>query len=134
MLAVAELISFPNAQALVVDALNAALPEGVGAYPAVPKDNAVPIGSEFVVVRPLGGVQETFVSAAALMSVEGYAASRARAYEICDHALAIIRAQDGDIRGASGFTYPQELPDPTTRQIRYTSTGEVRVRGAAIPS
>lgn len=130
----AELISFPNAQALVLDALNAALPSGVKAHPAVPKDNKVPQGREFVVVRALGGQQETFVSAAPLLSVEGYADSRARAYDLCDLALAIVRSQDGDIRGARGFSYPQELPDPTTRQIRYTSTGEVRVRGAAIPS
>lgn len=134
MLAVAELISFPNAQALLVDVLNAALPVGVKAYPKTPKDNAVPIGDEFVVVRSLGGVRETLVTSAPLISVEGYANKSTRAYELCDLALAIIRAQDGDIRGASGFTYPQELPDPTTRQIRYTSTGEVRVRGAAIPS
>ncbi len=130
----AEFISFPNAQALAVDALNAALPTGVRAYPATPKDNKAPRGGEFIVVRSLGGQTETFVSAAALLSVEGYASKRDRAYELCDLALAIIRAQDGELRGASGFAYPQELPDPATRQVRFTSTGEVRVRGAAIPS
>lgn len=134
MPAVAEQIVFPNAQELVIGALNAALPEGAKAHPAVPIANKVPIGGEFVVVRILGGVTETFVSAAPLISVEGYAQKRARAYELVDLALSIIRSQDGAIRGARGFTYPQELPDPNTRQVRYTSTGEVRVRGVALPS
>lgn len=132
MPAVAEVIAFPFAVGLVVDALNAQLPDGLVAYPAVPTSNAAPGSGEFVVVRSLGGVQETLVSAAPLISVEGYASKRARAYEVCDLAVAIIRSQDGTVRGARGFSYPQELPDPATRQVRFTSTGEVRVRGAAI--
>jgi len=122
-----EPITFPHAGTFAVDLLNAELPNGLTAYKKVPSHATEPNGSEFVVVTVAGGFSETFITNAAQLIVDGYASKDARAYEICDIALSIIRASDGLIRGARGFSYPQFLPDPTTSQIRYTSTGDVRI-------
>lgn len=128
-----EKILFPHAARLAIDAINAELPPGVRAYPKVPKDNAAPGVLKFVVVQAVGGANETFVTATPQLIIEAYAPKDADAYELCDLALAIVRSQDGSIRGARGFGYPQNLPDPTTSQVRYTSTGEVRVWGTVTP-
>lgn len=131
-----SLVTFPDAAAAVREIVAAAFAERgetVEVFTRVPASNVVPGLSTFVVVRGVGGNQETPVSAAPLITVEGYAPKRAEAYRLCDLALGVIRAQDGTIRGARGFTFPQELPDPTTSQVRFTSTGEVRVWGAVIP-
>lgn len=133
MLAVAELITFPHAGTLVVAALNARLTGGLTAYKKVPASTSNPVPSEFIVITVAGGISETFVTNDVQIIVDGYTATDARAYAICDLALAIIRAEDGAIRGARGFGYPQNLPDPATSQIRYTSTGDVRVWGAGSP-
>lgn len=123
----AELIQFPHAGSLTINLLNDHLPDGLTAYNRVPASATNPVPSEFVVVRVVGGVSETFITNAVQITVDGYAAKDARAYEICDLALSIIRASDDLIRGARGFSYPQALPDPNTNQTRYTSTGEVRI-------
>lgn len=131
-----ERITFPDVFAVlkeIVDTEMAALGEEARVYPGVPADNQVPNPSTFVVIRPIGGLSETFITATPLITVEGYAKKRAEAYRLCDLTLSIIRAQDGAIRGARGFSYPQNLPDPTTSQARFTSTGEVRVWGAVHP-
>lgn len=129
-----EQIRFPHGGTLAVDLVNASLPDGVRAYKRVPPSATVPKPSEFIVISVAGGVAETFVTSTVQLVVDGYANSDARAYELCDLALSIIRASDGELRGARGFSYPQSLPDPTTSQVRYTSTGDVRVRGAASPA
>lgn len=130
----AEKVRFPHAAKAVIDVLNAELPADVRAYPKVPAatKNPKPAG-KFVVIRTVGGVVETLVTSAAQITVDGYASADDDAYDVCDLALSIIRSQDDVVRGARGFGYPQNLPDPTTSQVRYTSTGEVRVWGAATP-
>lgn len=133
---VAELLRFPDVEAALVTALNAGLlthEPTVKASTKPPKGSKSPRGDEYITVISLGGASETFVTSTPLVTVEAYAKSEPRAYELCDLALAIIRSQDGTIRGARGFAYPQNLPDPTTSQVRYTSTGEVRVWGAVSP-
>jgi hypothetical protein len=126
-----EQIRFPHAGTLAIALLNANLPSGLTAYKRVPASAGNPTPSEFIVVTVAGGIAETLITNAAQLVVDGYAATDARAYEICDVALSILRSADGLIRGARGFSYPQNLPDPATNQIRYTSTGDVRVWGAA---
>lgn len=127
----AEVITFPNARELVRERLNAQLPSGVTAHRRIPAGTTNPKPTKFVVVRANGGQIETFVSAAALISIEGYAADPDAAFHLCNLAVGIVRSLE-DVISARGFGYPQELPDPTTSQVRFTSTGEVRVRGAAI--
>lgn len=126
---VIQLITFPDVEALVVEVLNAgftAIGETtIKAHTRVPSTRP----AEFVKVIVGGGVDETMVSESALITVEGWAATEGRARRLCDLARAIIRSQDGDLRGARGFSYPQNLPDPVTDQVRYTSTGDVRVWG-----
>ena len=127
----AEVITFPNAREIVRSALDAALPDGVQAHRKIPAGTANPKPSKFVVVRANGGQRETLVSAAALISIEAYAAHPDDAFELCNLAFGLVQSLE-EVISARGFAYPQELPDPTTSQIRFTSTGEVRVRGAAI--
>lgn len=129
----AEIITFPDVEALVVSTLNTELTargeSTVRAYTRVPRTRP----AEFVRVIGSGGLDETKVSEAALVTIEGWAKTEARAFQLCDLARAILRSQDGDIRGARGFSYPQNLPDPVTDQVRYTSTGDVRVWGTTTP-
>lgn len=126
----AEIITFPDVEALVVSALNTGLTTygepGINASTRVPN----PRPAEFVKVISGGGIDETMVSDAVLVTVEGWAGTEARARQLCGLAVAILKSQDGQIRGARGFGYPQNLPDPVTDQVRYTSTGDVRVWGA----
>jgi hypothetical protein len=130
---VAEIITFPDVETLVVSVLNTTFPTrgetSLKASTRVPN----PRPAEFVKVLGGGGLDETKVSEAALITIEGWAATEARAFEICELARAILRSQDGDIRGVRGFSYPQNLPDPATKQVRYTSTGDVRVWGTTTP-
>lgn len=125
----AEIVTFPDAEALVVAALNAEFPgrgeTDLKAHTRVPKERP----DEFVRIIGGGGPDETKVSEAAQITIEGWAQTESRAYEICDLARAIVRSQDSEIRGARGFSYPQNLPDPVSDQVRYTSTGDVRVWG-----
>lgn len=129
----AEIITFPDVEALVVAALNAGFTArgeaGLKAHTRVPN----PRPAEFVKVLGGGGLDETMVSEAAQITLEGWAATEPRAREICELARAIVRSQDSDIRGARGFSFPQNLPDPTSDQARYTSTGDVRVWGTTTP-
>lgn len=127
-----DLITFPDVEALVIATLDAgfvALDQAsIKAHTRVPN----PRPAEFVKVICGGGLDETMVSEAAQITVEGWARTEARAFELCDLARAILRSQDGTIRGARGFAYPQNLPDPVTDQVRYTSTGDVRVWGSTL--
>jgi len=129
----AEIVTFPDVEALLVDLLNgeftARSETALKAHTKVPTERP----DEFVRVLSGGGQDETKVSESALITIEGWAQTEARAYAICDLARAIIRSQDGLIRGARGFSYPQNLPDPVANQVRYTSTGDVRVWGTTTP-
>lgn len=133
MPAVAEIITFPDVESLIVDILNAEFTArgetSLRAHTRVPSTRP----SEFVKVISGGGLDETKVSEAALVTIEGWAKTEGRAFTICELARAILRSQDGDIRGVRGFSYPQNLPDPVSNQVRYTSTGDVRVWGTTTP-
>lgn len=133
MLVVAEIVTFPDVEALVVSVLNAELPAHGEATVKASTRVANPRPSEFIKILVGGGQDETKVSESALITIEGWAKTEARARRLCDLARAIVRSQDGDIRGARGFSYPQNLPDPVSDQVRYTSTGDVRVWGTTTP-
>lgn len=125
--------TYPDVEALIVSALNA----GFTAHsePTIKASTKVPNPrpAEFVRVLSSGGLDETMVTDSVLVTIEGWAATETRALRLCDMARAILRSQDGAIRGARGFSYPQNLPDPVADQVRYTSTGDVRVWGTTTP-
>lgn len=129
----AEIVVFPDVEALVVSVLNTAFPTRGEATLKASTRVPNPRPAEFVKVLAGGGLDETKVSEAALITIEGWAKTEARAFAICELARAILRSQDGDIRGVRGFSYPQNLPDPVSDQVRYTSTGDVRVWGTTTP-
>lgn len=127
VLVVAELILFPDVEQVAIDVIDAALSDLGDVVPvgtAVPEDE-----DEFIRVLGIGGLPETMVSEVATVTVEGWAKTETRARDLCDIARAALRAYAGNQRPA--FSHPQNLPDPTTDRVRYTSTGDVRVWGAA---
>lgn len=123
-----ELILFPDAEALGIAAIEDALTD---------LSDIVPVGTrvpnprpdEFIRILSTGGLPETIRAEIATLTVEGWAATGTRARDLCDIARAALRAWSGNHLPA--FSHPQNLPDPTTDQVRYTSTGDVRVWGAA---
>jgi hypothetical protein len=128
----AQIIVFPDVEALVVEILQAEFTDrGVDVKVSTRVPTKRP--AEFVKIIGGGGLDETMVSEAAQITIEGWAYTEGRAFELCELARAILRSQDGQIRGVRGFAYPQNLPDPVSDQVRYTSTGDVRVWGAASP-
>lgn len=129
MPAAGELIVFGDVEGLVIGVLNTALAvllPGVKASTQVPTTRP----DEFIRVMRAGGPKETLVTENALIIVEAWALSEARAVTILNLARAVLNAQDGTLFGVTEISGPNNLPDPTTSGIRYTQTFGVRSRGA----
>ena len=88
--------------------------------------------SEFIRVLRTGGVMETIRSEAAQVTVEAWAQTEFRASAILAICRAIINRSEGIVFGAKELSGPINLPDPSTAQIRYTMSFQIRARGAAI--
>lgn len=87
---------------------------------------------EFLLVLRTGGIKETLRSEAAQITVEAWAQSKARASDLLSSARAILNAADGALFGVEEFGGMGDLPDPTTAQIRFTMTFQIRARGKAV--
>lgn len=128
MPAVADLIVFPDVEDLAIAAVNQDGRSGVSWYGRVPATRP----DEFGRIIRVGGVRETLVSDAAMLAVEGWAQTDARAVAIVNLGRAILEAQDAVLFGCREISGPANLPDPTTDQVRYTLTIQIRVRGARL--
>lgn len=100
----------------------------------VPVGTAVPSARppEFVRVLRTGGLKESVISEAAQITVEAWAQTEARASDLLSTARAILNAADSTLFGVHEFSGPINLPDPTTAQIRFTMTFQIRARGTVI--
>lgn len=100
----------------------------------VPVGTAVPSTRppEFVRVLRTGGLKESVISEAAQITVEAWAQTEARASDLLSTARAILNAADATLFGVHEFSGPINLPDPTTAQIRFTMTFQIRARGTVI--
>jgi hypothetical protein len=78
----------------------------------------------------LGGPKETLISEMAHISLEGWAYDEVDAIAILNLGRAVLNAQDGTLFGVTEISGPNNLPDPTTSQVRYTQLFGVRMRGA----
>lgn len=123
------MIRFPDAEQLVVDYLDAALPQPVSTRVPSPRP------ASFVRVLRTGGPRATRVSDAAQITIEAFGNLESVAADLIREARALI----DDLRGktvAGVVVYrveelggPANLPDPTTDQHRYTFTAVVHTRG-----
>lgn len=129
MLAVAEGVKFPDVSKVVCASLKAspllaALYIGTTVPPTRP--------AEFIRVLRTGGPRETLRSEAAQITVEAWAQTEARASDLLSMARAILNASDAQLFGVREFSGPANLPDPTTAQVRFTMSFQIRARGTAI--
>ena len=88
--------------------------------------------AEFFRVLRTGGAKETLRSEAAQITVEAWAQTEARASDLLSTARAILNAADAQLFGVREFSGPANLPDPTTAQIRFTMSFQIRARGTAV--
>jgi len=129
MLAVAEGVKFIDVPAAVCSTLRAS-PLLTGLYVGTTVPATRP--SEFFRVLRTGGPKETLKSEAAQITVEAWAGTEARASDLLSTARAILNAADAQLFGVREFSGPANLPDPTTAQIRFTMSFQIRARGTAV--
>lgn len=128
-------VSFPDAAALVLDELRAALPAIVGR--PVPVGNRVPSPrpERFVVARRMGGTRETLITEVAHLAVECWATSAQDADDLAQAARTVIFAMAHRvIAGVRVYRVediggPADVPDPLSDQPRYSFAVAVTVRG-----
>lgn len=133
MLRVGEVIIFPDAINLacgIVGGLGAVALDGAPVVGRVPS----PRPSRFVRILLGGGTRETPVSRDVTLLVEGWAQTESDALHLCEIAVAILLAVEGDMFGGREIGSPVILPDPTSGQERATATVGVRVRGSSLAS
>jgi hypothetical protein len=125
----AEIIVFPDVEALAVDVLNTD-PRVPGSWSTkIPN----PMPAEFGRVKRFGGPRESLISENANLIVEAWATTEARALEILNLARGVLASQDGPLFGYSEIGGPNNLPDPTVPAMaRYTLNISVRARGSVL--
>lgn len=124
----AEGVKFQDVPKLVCDYLRHPLLVGVPVGTKVPPTRP----AEFIRVLRTGGVKETLISEAAQITIEAWAQDESRASDLLSTARAILNAADGRLFGVNEFGGPANLPDPTTAQIRFTMSFQIRARGTAV--
>lgn len=87
---------------------------------------------EFIRVLRTGGTKETIRSEAAQITIEAWAQDESSASDILSAARAVLNAADSQLFGVREFGGPGNLPDPTTAQIRFTMSFQIRARGTAV--
>jgi len=124
---VAEAVEFPDVELAVCEALRVPL-VGVPVVADVPAARP----AEFIRVLRTGGPRETLRTEAAQITVEGWAGSKQRAKFLLNRCRAILNRSEGALFGVIELSGPADLPDPTTAQIRYTMSFQIRAHGAAL--
>ena len=131
MLRVGEVIVFPDAVDLACDLVNdigATVLAGAIAAGRVPPTRP----KRFIRILLGGGIRETLTTRDTTLIVEGYAQTETDALRLCEIAVGILLAVEGDMFGGQEIGSPSLLPDPTTGQERATATVGIRVRGSAL--
>ncbi|MBT2566599.1 hypothetical protein J7I84_08845 [Arthrobacter sp. ISL-85] len=123
----AESVEFPDVELAVCAALRhplIGLPV-VGDVPSIRPQ-------EFIRVMRTGGPKETLKTEAAQVTVEAWAQKKDRASQLLNRCRAILNRAEGTLFGVIELSGPANLPDPTTAQIRYTMSFQIRAHGAAV--
>lgn len=131
MPAVAEVVTFPDVQALVVAFLKAqfaALGESAKVAGRVPSP-AVP--ARFVRVDVGSANERNRVVAEPLLILQAYAKSEPEAYALCESARALVRVMhehdDDRVAGCVASSLPVPFPDPDSSMSRYQCTVQLLV-------
>jgi len=132
-----ERIVFGDIEQLVIDHLDTELP--AAGYAAIPVSTRVPrSGATFIRVMRSGGAARDLVTDQPTVIVEAWAPTETAAHTLAQTARSILHAcqTSGDIAGTAcysvgEFAGPSNLPDPSSKRIRYTATYSIAVRGAA---
>lgn len=107
---------------------------------------AYPVGTRVPNPRPpafwrllaTGGDRNNLVQDRPTLTVESWAATEVQASLMARTIRAVLESLAGTVTGstviyrARDFSTPANLPDPTSGQVRYTSTGSLLVRGVSL--
>lgn len=134
-----EVIVFPDAEGVAVSWLAADLAT-YGSDAPVSSTVPNPRPPEFVTVHRSGGPRRDLITDAASLTFECWSDKPSGAAELAQLVRGIVASWQG--RYADGvtayrvqeFAGPQMLPDPASKQSRYTFTATVELRGGSIPS
>jgi hypothetical protein len=127
-----ETILFPVVETVVIDHLGTML--GVPVSGNVP--SALP--DQWVRILRTGGPSRALVLDEAQVTVEAWAVRAPDAAQLAQLARAHLHAMQGQTIGGvlvvrvTAFGGPAWLPDPTSKQHRYTWTEQITVRGTAL--
>lgn len=127
----AELIIFPDVEALVVQVINAAMAD-LGRSTRASTRAPSPRPADWVRVERFGGPRESIISENAQIIIEFWSGNETDAAYGLALARAVLNSQDSQLFGVTEISGPSELPDPDTSQIRYTQNFGVRVRGSVL--
>lgn len=125
---------FPDATAVVIDALDADLADPVHAK--VPATRP----ARFYRVLRTGGPRRNLVVDGAQITVESWAESDEDAQGMAQEARGILHTLPGQVIGdvlvcrVDELSGPANLPDPLSDQPRYTQSFSVALRGSAASS
>lgn len=131
-------ILFPDAAALACTVLASGLPEH--GFAGTPTGTRVPAQrpAQFVRVLRTGGLMDTAVTDWAQLTIESWADEEETAQDLAQMCRALIMGSVGStVNGSTVIAYgemsaPQNLPDPTSAQPRYSFTIRLRLRGQAL--
>lgn len=131
----AELISFPDPESVLVSFLTAQNVSGTFAGVKASTQVPNPRPAEFVRVILIGGFQRNLVTDVPRLAVEAWGTSKGRASMLAARCRELINAAalDGALGSATlndvnMVSRPQYLPDPESNQHRYTATYELALR------
>lgn len=134
-----EVIVFPDAEDVAVTWLTADLAT-YGCDAPVSASVPTPRPSEFVTVQRTGGPKRDLVTDAASLTFECWSDEKpSSAAELAQLVRGIVGSWQGRYRDGitvyrvQEFAGPQLLPDPHSKQSRYTFTATVELRGGSIP-
>lgn len=127
----AELILFPDVEALVIQVVNASMTE-LGRVARASTRAPSPRPAEWVRVERFGGPRESIISENAQIIIEFWSGTETDSAYGLALVRAVLNSQDGQLFGVTEISGPSELPDPDTSQIRYTQNFGVRVRGSVL--
>lgn len=128
-----EAIAFPDAEALAIVALKAALPD-------VPVSTRVPSErpDEFIRVVRVGGTRSHLVSDNPMLTIECWSTDTVKASDLARRARAHVGAMAQTtingawVRSVREVGGPMSFPDPVTESPRYQFTVLLDVRGDAL--
>jgi hypothetical protein len=137
---VAEIIMFPDIEDIAAAELEIALADYDREVPvSVTVPNPRP--PEFVTVQRKGGLKRDLVTDSASLAFECWAMTGASAASLAALVRAIVHSWRGTtliggtiVYHISEFAGPAYLPDPVSKQARYTFTAALDVRGATLRS